>query len=128
MQNRVHEKSIGELFTDLSREMSLILRKEMELATMEMTAAAKRAVNDIRVAAAGSVLAHAGCLVLLAALVLGLNRLGLEAWLSALIVGVASIVTGYLVLKSGLNDLQRARLYPTQTLDTLKESVRWTTQ
>jgi hypothetical protein len=126
--NRGHEKSIGELFTDLSHEMSVIVRKEVELATMEMAAAAKRAVNDIRVVAAGSVLAHAGCLVLLAALVLGLNRLGLEGWLSALIVGVASVVTGYLVLKSGLSDLQRARLFPTQTVDTLKESVQWTTQ
>ena len=37
------ERSIGELFAELSRETSVLVRKEVELATTEMTAKVKTA-------------------------------------------------------------------------------------
>jgi hypothetical protein len=33
------DRSLGELFSELSREMGTLVRKELELATTEMTAA-----------------------------------------------------------------------------------------
>ena len=66
------ERSLGELFAELSRETGVLVRKEVELATTEMTAKARTAAAHVGTIAAGGALAHAGLLVLLAAFVIGL--------------------------------------------------------
>ena len=122
------DRSIGDLLAELSRETSELVKKEVELATTEMTAKAKRAGGHVGVAAAGGALAHAGLLVFLAALVLGLSQLGVTPWLSALIVGVVTIVIGYVLVNRGLTGLRSTNFMPTQTIETLKEDARWTTR
>jgi drug/metabolite transporter (DMT)-like permease len=103
------------------------VRKEFELATTEMTAKAKKAGAHVGVAAAGGALVHAGLLVLLAAIVIGLSEV-VEPWLSALIVGVLTMVIGYVLVNRGLAGLRDTRMVPTQTIETLKEDARWTTR
>src|SRR3954464_14922255 len=98
MADRQDERSLGELFAELSRETSVLVRKEVELATTEMTAKAKIAAAGAGVAAAGGALAHAGFLVLLAAVVIGLTNVGLAPWLSALIVAVVTMIVGYVLV------------------------------
>jgi len=120
------DRSLGELFTELSRETSVLVRKEMELATTEMTAKMKTAGAEAGKVAAGGALAHAGLLVLLAAFVLGLAELGVPAWLSALIVAVAVIAIGYVLVNRSVGKLRTTTFAPSQTLDTLKETARWT--
>jgi len=75
MADRADDRSLGDLLSQLSRETAQLVRKEMELATTEMTAKAKRAGLQVGVAAMGGALAHAGLLMLLAALVLGLSQI-----------------------------------------------------
>ena len=41
MADRMDDRSLGDLFAELSRETSQLVRKEMQLATAEMTAKAK---------------------------------------------------------------------------------------
>jgi len=60
-------RSLGDLLAQLSRETGVLVRKEVELATTEMTAKAREAAADAAITAAGGALAHAGLLVLLAA-------------------------------------------------------------
>ena len=122
------ERSLGELFSELSRETGTLVRKEVELATTEMTAKAKIAFGHAGVAAAGGALAHAGFLVLLAAIVVGLAQLGLEPWLAALLVGLATIGAGYALANKGLSALRQTSVAPTQTIETLKETSSWTTK
>jgi drug/metabolite transporter (DMT)-like permease len=122
------DRSLGELLAELSRETGVLVRKEVELATTEMTAKAKKAGADAGTAAAGGALAHAGLLILLAALVLGLAQLGIEPWLSALIVGIVTVAAGYMLVNKGLTSMKRATVAPTQTIETLKENARWTTR
>ena len=122
------DRSLGELFSELSRETGTLIRKEMELATTEMTAKAKTAGGHIAVAAAGGALAHAGLLVLLAAVVIGLTALGLPAWLSALLVALLTMGVGYLLVNRGLSGLRSTTVAPTQTIETLKENAKWTTR
>ena len=74
MPDPLDNRSIGDLFAELSRETSQLVRKEVELATTEMTAKARKAGGHVGVAAAGGALAHAGLLVFLAALVLVLSE------------------------------------------------------
>jgi hypothetical protein len=138
MQERTHdprvagdEHTLGELFAELSRETSLLIRKEVELAKTEMGEKARIAGTHAGMVAAGGALAHAGLLVLLAALVLGLAQLGVPAWLSALIVAIAVVAIGYAVAMRGVSALRSTSFAPTQTmesLESLKEDTRWTTR
>ncbi|CAN5700155.1 hypothetical protein BH24ACI4_BH24ACI4_34460 [soil metagenome] len=120
-------RSLGELFAELSRETGTLIRKEMELATREMTANLKQAGAQAGMVAAGGALAHAGLLVLLAAMVLGLAQLGITPWLAALIIGVLTVGVGYLLANRGLANLRRTNMTPVQTIETLKEDAKWTT-
>jgi drug/metabolite transporter (DMT)-like permease len=126
MSRAQDERSLGELFAELSRETGVLVRKEVELATTEMTAKAKVAGGHAAIVAAGGALVHAGLLVLLAALVIALTQLGLQAWLAALLVAVLTMVAGYVLVNSGLSNLRRTSVKPTQTIETIKETTTWT--
>ena len=128
MAERKDERSLGELLSELSRETGQLVRKEVELATTEMTVKARRAGAAVAVAAAGGALVHAGLLVLLAAIVIGLTQIGMSPWLSALIVAVVTMIVGYLLINKGLGQLRRTSVAPTQAIETLKETATWTTR
>ena len=128
MADRKDERSLGDLLSELSRETGQLVRKEVELATTEMTSKAKKAGADAAMIAAGGALAHAGLLVLIAAVVLGLAQLGVTPWLSALLVGLVTIGIGYLLVNRGIASMRRITITPVQTVETLKEDARWTTR
>ena len=128
MADKLDNRSIGDLLAELSRETSQLVRKEVELASTEMTAKAKKAGGHVGVAAAGGALAHAGLLVFLAALVLGLSELGVTPWLSALIISLLTLGVGYLLVNRGLSGLRSSSVAPTRTMESLKEDARWTTR
>ena len=121
-------RSIGDLLAELSRETSELVKKEVELATTEMTAKARRAGGHVGVAAAGGALAHAGLLVFLAALGLGLSQLGVTPWLSALIISLLTIGIGYMLVNRGLTQLRSTSVAPTRAMESLKEDSKWTTR
>ena len=127
MADHIDNRSLGDLFKELSRETGTLVRKEVELATTEMTTKLKTASAHAGTVAAGGALAHAGLLVLLAALVIGLSQLGVTPWLSALIVGLLTIGVGYLLVSRGLANLRRTSVAPTNAIETMKETARWTT-
>ena len=119
------DKSLGELFADLSRETTTLVRQEVDLAKTEMSKKAAEVGKDVGFLAAGGLVAYAGFLALVAALIVGLGQLGLPWWISALLVGVAvSGLGGYLVMQ-GLTNLKHISLAPTQTIETLREDGQW---
>jgi len=128
MADRKDDRSLGELLAELSRETGQLVRKEVELATTEMTAKAKKAAAAAGVAAAGGALVHAGLLVLLAAIVIGLAQLGVAPWLSALIVAALTMGVGYVLVNRGLEQMRRTSIAPTQAIESLKETATWTTR
>lgn len=126
MTPRPDERSLGELFAELSRETGTLVRKEVELATTEMTAKAKVAGTHAATVAAGGALVHAGLLVFLAMLVIALTQMGVAPWLAALIVAVLTMGVGYMLVNKGLTNLRRTSVAPTQTMESLKETTTWT--
>ena len=128
MRERRDEPSLGELFADLARETSTLVRQEVELAKTEMTQKASRAGKDVAMMAAGGAVIYAGFLALLAALIAGIVAAGLAPWLSALIVGVAVVAIGGALVWQGLAALRRVNLAPRQTIETLKEDAAWVKQ
>lgn len=119
-----NQKSIGELFADLGRDVGDLLRAELALARVELTDRASRIGKDAGMLAAGGLIAYAGFLVLLGAIALILAN-WLPLWLSALIVAVVVLAAGGLLVQRGLADLKRAELAPTRTMATLRDDVEW---
>jgi len=122
------DRSLAELFSDLSRETAQLVRKEVELATTEMTAKARIAGTHVAIASAGGALMHAALLVLLAAIVVGLTQAGVPAWVAALIVALATAGVGYLLISKGANALRATSASPTHLVQSLKEDAKWTTR
>ena len=125
MQARRDERSLGELFGDLARDMGVLVRQEVGLATTEITQKATHAAQDVAIIGVGALVAYAGFLAILAALVIGLEAMGLNWWQSALIVGVAVAVLGAVLVQRGLAALKNTDLAPRETLETLKEDAQW---
>ncbi|MCA1596523.1 MAG: phage holin family protein [Chloroflexi bacterium] len=119
------DRSLGELFSDLSSETTTLVRQEISLARTEVTEKVTRVGKDLAFLAAGGAVLYAGFLAILAAIVFGLAAAGLPRWGSALIVGVVvALVGGFLVFK-GLRDMKETELAPRATINSLKEDVKW---
>lgn len=128
MAERHDDRSLGDLLSELSRETATLVRKEVELATTEVTAKVQKAATYAAMTAVGGALIHAGLLVLLAAIVVGLAQLGLSPWLAALIVAILVMVVGYVMVNRGLTNLRRTDVAPRQAIEALKENATWTTR
>jgi hypothetical protein len=118
-------RTLGQLFGDLSRQLSTLVRQEIDLARTEMTTKATTVGRDAALIGAGGAIAYGGVLVLLGALVLILVRLGLEGWLAALLVGVIAVVIGGLLAQQGRSRITTADVAPTRTIETLKDEAEW---
>jgi hypothetical protein len=120
------ERSIGELFGELSQDMGLLVRQEAQLAKTEMQAKLSKVTTDLVSLAAGGTVALVGGLALTAFLILLLiDPIGLKPWLSALIVGVVFGIVGWMMLQRGLKNLKQTDPTPRRTVDTLKDDIEW---
>ena len=115
--------SFGSLISDLTNEITTLVRKEVELAKAELSEKSSQAIGGIAsIAIAGGVL-MSGFLVLLAAAVYGLNTVlppETTPWLSALIVGVIVVIIGLIMLQSGRKKLKSQSLMPSRTMASVK--------
>ncbi len=124
MQGRGDDRSLGELFSELSQDTTTLIRQEVNLAKTEMSQKASRVGKDVGFMAAGGAVAYAGLLAILAG-VIALLGLVIPLWLSALLVGLVVAVVGYFLVKRGLDALKQEELAPRETIQTLKEDKEW---
>ena len=125
MQARKDDRSLGELFGDLARDMGVLVRQEVGLATTEMTHMATRVARNVALVAVGGLVAYAGLLAILAAIIIALAAAGLAWWLAALVVGVVVTIVGGVLVQRSIDALKRTDLTPRQTVRTLKEDTQW---
>jgi uncharacterized membrane protein YqjE len=122
---RQQERSIGELFGQLTQDMTLLVRQEIQLARTEMSEKLSRLSSNLISVATGGLVAYMGAWALVAALILALHQLAdISPWVSALIVGVVLAIAGYAMLKRGLNELRRVDLSPRRTVENIKDDVQ----
>jgi xanthine/uracil permease len=119
------ERSLGDLFAELSRETTTLVRQEVALAKTELTQKATRAGKDVGFLAVGGAVAYAGLLAFVAACILALHLIVHLWWLSAAIIAVVVLAIGYLLVRQGLDRLRRADLAPTRTAESLKQDAVW---
>ena len=123
MQGR-DDRSLGELFSELSQETTTLIRQEVNLAKTEMSQKASRVGKNVGFMAAGGAVAYAGLLAIIAG-VIALLGLVIPLWVSALLVGLVVAAIGYFLVKRGLDALKQEDLAPRQTIETLKEDKEW---
>jgi len=125
MEQPHDNRSLGELFGDLTRSMSTLIRQEIDLARTEMTARATRVSRDAAVAGAGGLLLYAALLFLLGTALLILIELGVTAWLAALIVTIVTAAIGGVLVAAGQAGLKKADLAPRRTIESVKDDATW---
>jgi hypothetical protein len=118
------ERSIAELFTELSQSVRSLMRQELALARAELTQSVTNAKRGAILMGAGAALAWAGVLTLVAASCLGLMALGLPPAVAALIVGVILVIGGYAFLRLGSASLTPDQVAPRATVATLKDNAQ----
>jgi hypothetical protein len=119
------DRSIGELFGQLSQDMTLLVRQEIQLARSEISEKLSRFTTNLVSVVAGGFVAYVGGLALVAALILALHDLAnISLAVSSLIVGALLAIAGYLMLKRGLSELKRVDIAPRRTVENIKEDVQ----
>jgi uncharacterized membrane protein YqjE len=122
---RLREQSMGELFKQLSEELSTLVRQELRLAQAELTEKGKRAGIGAGMFGGAGVVALVALGTLSACLVAALSE-AMHVWLAALIVtAVWAAVAGVLALQGQGKMQQAAPPVPEQTVETVKEDVTW---
>jgi hypothetical protein len=119
------DRSLGELFAELARETSTLVRQELRQAGTEMSQRATGVGKEVGVLATGALVIYAGFLAVVAALILGLVDLGLDWWLAALIVGLVLGGIGYALVGRARSAIRRADILPRRTMDNLREDQEW---
>jgi len=117
-------RSLGEIVGDISNDLSTLLRQEMELAKTELSQKAAHVGKDLGFLAIGGLILYAGFLLILAGIVIGLDRAGMPGWIAALLVGLIVLGIGYGLVHKGLAALKREELAPKRTIESIKEDAR----
>jgi hypothetical protein len=117
------EATLGELFAEMTNELSTLFRKEVELAKTE----AREDLNQAGRAGAffgGAALAGWLALLMLSLALAWLLDQALNTALSFAIVGVLWAIAAFFFQRAGRSKLARVRGLP-KTKETIKEDVEW---
>jgi Putative Actinobacterial Holin-X, holin superfamily III len=113
----------GQLIKQLSEQVSLLVKEEVKLATLEITSKAKTGARGAGLLSGGGVLALYGIGCLLAAAIIALAGV-LSPWLAALIVGAALFAVAGIAAMAGRGQLRKAAPpVPTEAAQSVKADV-----
>jgi uncharacterized membrane protein YqjE len=118
------ERPIGELVKDLSEQTSTLVRKEIELARVEIQQQGKTAGKGAGLLAGAAVFGLLALGALTAALIALLDK-AMATWVAALIVMALWAIVALVLAKAGQSSLQRATPPAPQTVETVKEDIQW---
>jgi uncharacterized membrane protein YqjE len=117
------DKPAGDLVKDLSEQVSTLVRREFELARLEMQEKGKRAGMGAGLFGGAGVMALYGGAALLTAIVL-LIATSLEPWIAALIVAVALFLIAGVLALSGKKQVEQATpAAPEAAIESTKRDV-----
>ena len=112
-------QSIGELFTDVTKDVSLLIRQEVELAKAELRQSATTAGKGAGELAGATVAAHFGLLFLSIAIWWAIGNSTGRGW-AGLIVGVVYLIIAGVLAAVGRKDLKAVKGLP-RTAGTVKQ-------
>ena len=116
--------SLGDLVSRLAEQASELARHEMRLAQLEVQSKARIATRGVGMIAGGALVAYAGIIALVFALIWALD-IRLPLWAAALITGLLVVAAGAALAWVGWERLRADGLIPEKTIQTMKENARW---
>lgn len=118
------DRSLKDLFTDLTQSITTLFRKEIQLARAETSEKITQVGVAIGAIAGGAILALAALIVLLQALVIAITEAGVPAGWASLIVGAIVAIVAYILIHKGTSDLKASNLAPNRTMGSLKRDAQ----
>lgn len=118
------DRSLGELFGDMTGEIGTLMRKEVQLAKVELKEEVGRAGKAGGTLGAGAVSGYFALLFASLALAWLLDRV-MPVPLAFLIVAVLYAIAAAVLISKGRQQLKQVDPVPRQTVETLKEDVEW---
>lgn len=134
LQKEKEERSLGDLFSELSKETSTLLRQEVTLAQVEITQKATTVGKQVGSLVVGGAVGYAALLIILIALIIALSQLIssifgwtiiTSTWVSAAIIGLVVGGIAFSLITSALATLKKTDLTPKQTIESIKEDAQW---
>jgi MFS family permease len=124
-QEDLRGQPVGELVKQLSEQTSTLVRQEMELAKAELTERGKAAGAGAGLVGGGGLIGLLAAGALTAFLILLLAE-AMDAWLAALIVAIVYGAGAALLALKGRDRIREGMPpAPEQTVESVKEDVRW---
>jgi len=124
-QDSLRDQSIGELVASLSRDLSTLVRQEIELAKVEMSDKAKKAGKGAGMFGGAGVAGHLA-LIFLSFMAFLILDAWMRDWLAALIVTLVWAATAAVLALRGREELRKlGGPVPEQTKETIKEDIEW---
>jgi uncharacterized membrane protein YqjE len=120
----LRSRNIGELFKQLSRDVAILVRKEIELAKAELTEQGKKAGKGAGMVGAAGVMGFLALAALTTCFILVLATV-MPHWLAALIVAAVHGAIAVVLGLRGKERVHRATPPAPQTVETVKEDVQW---
>lgn len=117
-------ESLGDLVSELTGDLSKLMRQELELAKAEIRQEATKAGKATGMLAAAGFAGYLTTVLLSLALVFALGAIMPLGW-AALIVGALWGIAGAVLYTSGRAKLRTVNPKPERTVETLKEDAEW---
>ena len=125
MENELRERPLGEVAKELTSDLALLVRQEIELAKTEMAEKGRTAAPGLAMFGGAGVVGLCAAGALTAFLVLVFS-LFLTEWAAALIVGAVLAAVAFVLTRQGKERVADAgKPVPEQTIETVKEDVEW---
>ena len=125
-EHELRDRPLAEVAKDLTSDVSLLVRQEIELAKAEMAQKGRTAAPGIGMFGGAGIVALCAAGALTAFLVLVFS-IFLPEWAAALIVGAVLAAVAVVLVRQGKERVADAgKPIPEQTIETVKEDVEWT--
>ena len=119
------DRTLGDLFSELSQKTSTLITKEIELARLEITRSMTDMARSTAMVAAGGVVAYAGALIMLIGAAWLLATFGLPVWLAFVLVGGLTLAIGGFLAYRAINAIKQVNVVPERTVATIRDDVEW---
>lgn len=119
------DRSLGELFSDLSQQTAGLIKQEMRLAKAELSEKLSDVGRHAAMIAAAAVFGLAALMAVTAGIVLLLIELGVIPWLAAVITAAMMGLAAFLLAQSGIAALRKQGIAPVETMHSIKETTQW---
>jgi MFS family permease len=124
----VSQHSVGELVGQVANDLSTLVRQEMALAKAEVKDEAKKAGKGAGMLGAAGLAGYFLLLFLSLTLMWGIGEMfdPDHPWIGALVVAVIWGIVAAVLASVGKKKLKEVNPKPEQTVESVKEDVRWT--